>query len=152
MSNLTDVGETIATSVSLEVYRHSLLVRITNWVNTVTFLILIPSGALILWVHPELYWGETGSYGDPAWLRLLADLRGLPSHSQVTQHGCERGVSGNHAAALTVIQQDSPDTYRVLEDASAPFGGHFVIVDPAIHRIYIAHFGRIAVYDVSDVS
>jgi thiosulfate reductase cytochrome b subunit len=54
----------------IEVYRHSLMVRVTHWINAAAFLILIPSGALIFWAHPELYWGETGYFGEPAWLHL----------------------------------------------------------------------------------
>lgn len=48
---------------------------------------------------------------------------------------------------MTVIQQDSPDSYRVLENARTHFGGHSLVVDPATHRIYIAYFGSIAAYD-----
>lgn len=55
---------------AIEVYRHSLLVRVTHWINAAAFMMLIPSGVLIVSAHPEFYWGETGYYGDPAWLRL----------------------------------------------------------------------------------
>jgi len=48
--------------------------------------------------------------------------------------------------AMTVIQQDSADRYRVLEDAPTRFGGHSLVVDPATHRIFVAYFGSIAVY------
>jgi hypothetical protein len=48
---------------------------------------------------------------------------------------------------MTVIQQDSPDSYRVLEQAATHFGGHAGALDPATHRIYVDYFGSIAVYD-----
>ena len=48
---------------------------------------------------------------------------------------------------MTVIQQDSADSYRVLEQAATHFGGHAGAVDPATHRIYVDYFGSIAVYD-----
>jgi hypothetical protein len=48
---------------------------------------------------------------------------------------------------MTVIQQDSADQYRVLEDAPTRFGGHSLVVDPATHRIFVAYFGSIAVYE-----
>jgi YVTN family beta-propeller protein len=52
------------------------------------------------------------------------------------------------SSTITVIQQDTPDRYRVLENAPTHFGGHSLAVDPASHRIYLAYFGRIAAYDV----
>jgi len=67
MAAATEPGATTAMAAA---QRHPLLVRIAHWVNAAAFLVLAPSGALILWVHPELYWGETGYFGDPAWLRL----------------------------------------------------------------------------------
>jgi YVTN family beta-propeller protein len=53
----------------------------------------------------------------------------------------------NGLGTMTVIQQDSADSYRVLEQAATHFGGHSGAVDPATHRIYVAYFGSIAAYD-----
>lgn len=50
--------------------RHSLWVRITHWVGTVAFLLLVFTGAEILMVHPRLYWGEVGNDLTPAFLEL----------------------------------------------------------------------------------
>lgn len=58
-----------------------------------------------------------------------------------------RIYTANGVGTMTVIQQDSPDQYRVLEDAPTHFGGHSLVVDPATHRIYVAYFGSIAGYD-----
>ncbi len=52
------------------VYRHTRLVRITHWINAVSFLFLVWSGGAILIAHPELYWGETGYFGNTDVLRL----------------------------------------------------------------------------------
>jgi hypothetical protein len=41
----------------------------------------------------------------------------------------------------------SPDRYHVREDAATRFGGHSLVVDSFIHRIYIAYFGSVAVYE-----
>lgn len=41
--------------------RHSLFVRITHWVITLSFLALLLSGAEIVVSHPRFYWGETGN-------------------------------------------------------------------------------------------
>jgi thiosulfate reductase cytochrome b subunit len=40
--------------------RHSLLVRVTHWVFTLSFLGLVASGYLIIMVLPRFYWGQTG--------------------------------------------------------------------------------------------
>ncbi len=59
-----------------------------------------------------------------------------------------RIYTANGLGTMTVIQQDSPDRYRVIENAPTHFGGHSLVVDPATHRIYVAYFGSIAMYDV----
>lgn len=41
--------------------RHSLLVRLTHWIITLSFLALLLSGAEIIISHPRFYWGETGN-------------------------------------------------------------------------------------------
>lgn len=46
--------------------RHSAVVRVTHWINTVCFFALIISGAAILVAHPRFYWGETGAVGAPS--------------------------------------------------------------------------------------
>lgn len=53
----------------------------------------------------------------------------------------------NGFGSMTVIEQDSADSYRVLEQATTHFGGHAGVVDHATHRIYVAYFGSVAVYD-----
>src|SRR5580704_5451 len=50
--------------------RHSAVVRITHWINTLSFFGLLVSGIAILLAHPRLYWGETGSVGTPSLLDL----------------------------------------------------------------------------------
>jgi thiosulfate reductase cytochrome b subunit len=50
--------------------RHSLLVRITHWITTFSFLALLVSGVAILLAHPRLYWGETGAVGTPSLIDL----------------------------------------------------------------------------------
>ena len=58
-----------------------------------------------------------------------------------------RVYTANGIGSMTVIQQDSPDRYRVLEDAPTRFGGHSLAVDPATHRIFVAAFGSVAAYE-----
>ncbi len=58
-----------------------------------------------------------------------------------------RVYTANGIGTMTVIQQDSPDQYRVIENAPTHFGGHSLVVDPATHRVYVAYFGSVAAYD-----
>lgn len=61
--------------------------------------------------------------------------------------GLRRVYTANGIGSMTVIQQDSADRYRVLEDAPTRFGGHSLVVDQATHRIFVAYFGSVAVYE-----
>jgi thiosulfate reductase cytochrome b subunit len=45
---------------------HIALVRITHWINTLSFFGLLVSGVAILLAHPRFYWGETGNVGTPS--------------------------------------------------------------------------------------
>jgi DNA-binding beta-propeller fold protein YncE len=56
-------------------------------------------------------------------------------------------AANGFSATMTVIQQETPDQYRVLENAPTHFLGHSVVVDPATHRIYVDYFGNIAAYE-----
>jgi thiosulfate reductase cytochrome b subunit len=60
----------IRESEVLDVPRHSLTVRITHWITTLCFLVLLLSGIAILLAHPRLYWGETGAVGGPSLIDL----------------------------------------------------------------------------------
>jgi YVTN family beta-propeller protein len=63
--------------------------------------------------------------------------------------GLRRVYAANGLGSMTVIQQDDSDHYTVIENANTRFGGHSVLVDPATHRIYIASFGSILVFDAT---
>jgi thiosulfate reductase cytochrome b subunit len=52
------------------VLRHSVLVRITHWINAMAFVGLVVSGIAILLAHPRLYWGETGALDSPSLIDL----------------------------------------------------------------------------------
>lgn len=61
----------------------------------------------------------------------------------------QRVYTANSVGTITVIQQDSADSYRVLENAPSHLGGHSLAVDPVTHRIYVAYFGSVAEYDAA---
>jgi len=45
------------------------------------------------------------------------------------------------SGTMTVIHQDSPDQYTVLEDVATHRGGHALAIDPVTHRIYVTYGG-----------
>jgi thiosulfate reductase cytochrome b subunit len=55
------------------VRRHSLLVRITHWINVLCILVLVMSGLQIFNAHPALYWGQKATFDDP-----VMSLRSVP--------------------------------------------------------------------------
>ena len=60
--------------------RHSAIVRLTHWLNTLSFLCLWISGVGILLSHPRFYWGESGGVGGPSLFDLpLPFMLGGPS-------------------------------------------------------------------------
>ncbi len=60
--------------------RHSVAVRVTHWINTLSFAGLLVSGIAILLAHPRFYWGETGAVGTPSLFDLpLPFMHGGPS-------------------------------------------------------------------------
>lgn len=47
------------------VRRHSVVVRLTHWVNVLAVLVLLTSGLQIFNAHPALYWGHASTFADP---------------------------------------------------------------------------------------
>jgi thiosulfate reductase cytochrome b subunit len=62
--------------------RHSLVTRITHWINLLCLSLLLMSGLQIFNAHPSLYWGQYGADADPSWLSIEA----------VEDGGATRGV------------------------------------------------------------
>ena len=50
--------------------KHSRWVKLTHWIGTISFLLLLFSGSEILMVHPRLYWGNVGNDLTPALFEL----------------------------------------------------------------------------------
>lgn len=84
--------------------RHSLLVRITHWVNLVCMTILLMSGLQIFNAHPALYWGARSDWRHPV-LALWA-MR----------------APGGQPVGLTTVLGHSFNTTGVLGLSSGPDG------------------------------
>lgn len=52
------------------IYRHSLVVRLTHWINLLCLTLLLMSGLALFNVHPQLYWGHYGYPGVPTLLSI----------------------------------------------------------------------------------
>src|SRR3954468_16215910 len=50
--------------------RHSVVTRVTHWLNVLCLSFLLLSGLQIFNAHPELYWGHYGADGDPSLLTI----------------------------------------------------------------------------------
>jgi thiosulfate reductase cytochrome b subunit len=61
-----------ATPAREVVYRHSVVVRITHWLNVLFLTLLLMSGLRIFNYHPALYWGDYGYRGVPSALSIEA--------------------------------------------------------------------------------
>src|SRR5262245_13881771 len=70
-------GHTMPESLQSYFYpRHSLLVRITHWLNVIALTALLMSGLQIFNAHPALYWGKSSYTGEPA---IFEVANGFPS-------------------------------------------------------------------------
>src|SRR5437588_12099729 len=52
------------------IYRHSITVRLTHWINVLCLTLLLMSGLAILNYHPALYWGHYGYRGVPSFMAI----------------------------------------------------------------------------------
>lgn len=57
---------------SLLISRHSLMTRVTHWINLACVIVLLMSGLQIFNAHPALYWGDAGADPAQAWLEIGA--------------------------------------------------------------------------------
>jgi DNA-binding beta-propeller fold protein YncE len=55
-----------------------------------------------------------------------------------------RIYSAGKAGTLTIIQQDSPNAYRVLDEIHTHYGAHTLAVDPVSHKVFVAYASLVA--------
>jgi thiosulfate reductase cytochrome b subunit len=87
--------------------RHSVLVRVTHWLTTISFIALLITGAEIVVSHPRFYWGETGNSGTtPLFTIHIPSSRGtVPSGYSYTmpdQNGWSRYLHFEAAWVLVI--------------------------------------------------
>jgi DNA-binding beta-propeller fold protein YncE len=62
-----------------------------------------------------------------------------------------RIYAAGKSGKFDVVQQDGPDTYRLLDQISTHYGAHTLVVDPASHQVFVGYASllsppRIAVF------
>ncbi|HEX5282173.1 MAG TPA: cytochrome b/b6 domain-containing protein [Micropepsaceae bacterium] len=62
------------------IYRHTVAVRVSHWLNLLCFVVLLMSGLQIFNAHAMLHWGVKGDEADPALFSIYAEdqLEGPP--------------------------------------------------------------------------
>jgi DNA-binding beta-propeller fold protein YncE len=58
--------------------------------------------------------------------------------------GLHRIYTAGRAGEMTVIQQDRPDNYRVLDEIHTHYGAHTLTLDPVSHRVFVAYASFLA--------
>jgi thiosulfate reductase cytochrome b subunit len=56
------------------IYRHSLVVRLTHWINVLCITLLLMSGLKLFNYHPSLYWGNYGYPGVPTFITVTGEV------------------------------------------------------------------------------
>src|ERR1700680_4302082 len=72
--------------------------------------------------------------------RVIASLKiGGGPDSVAFDETLRRIYSAGKAGRLTVIQQDSPNAYRVLDEIRTHYGAHTLALDPVSHRVFVGY-------------
>lgn len=74
--------------------RHTLVTRLTHWLNVLCLSFLLLSGLQIFNAHPELYWGHYGADGDPAVLTIGSEGQGGETRGFVRVGGARFATTG----------------------------------------------------------
>jgi thiosulfate reductase cytochrome b subunit len=64
---------------TMRVYRHSVLVRVTHWINVICLTLLLMSGLQIFNAHSALYWGRISDFAKPILAMNAVQKDGKPT-------------------------------------------------------------------------
>jgi len=77
--------------------------------------------------------------------RVITSLEiGGGPDSVVFDRGVHRIYAAGKTGKLTVIQQDGPDNYRILDEIRTHYGAHTLTVDPVSHKVFVAYASLLA--------
>ncbi|HEY0647131.1 cytochrome b/b6 domain-containing protein [Phenylobacterium sp.] len=75
------------------VKRHSVVTRLTHWVNVLLIAVLLMSGLQIFNAHPALYWGPASTFADP-WVAMQKEEIGGEPRGITTVGGMRFDTTG----------------------------------------------------------
>ena len=77
--------------------------------------------------------------------RVITSLRiGGGPDSVAFDSGLHRIYTTGKAGEMTVIRQNGPDSYRVLDEIHTHYGAHTLTVDPLSHKVFVAYASLLA--------
>ena len=100
--------------------RHSVVVRLTHWLNVVCLTFLLLSGLQIFNAYPRLHWGQYGANADPAFL----EIGGGDSNGQTYGYVTIDGRSFVTTGVLGLSKVDGVSTPRAGSVNFAPVAGN----------------------------
>jgi DNA-binding beta-propeller fold protein YncE len=72
--------------------------------------------------------------------RIITSLKiGAGPDSVAFDGTLHRIYSAGKAGRLTVIQQDGPNAYRVLDEIRTHYGAHTLVLDPVSHKVFVGY-------------
>ena len=76
------------------IYRHSIVVRFTHWINVMCLAVLLMSGLQIFNAHPALYWGKLSDFAHPILSMSAVQPDGGPQRGVTTVFGHSFDTTG----------------------------------------------------------
>jgi thiosulfate reductase cytochrome b subunit len=76
------------------IFRHSVVVRITHWINVVCLTVLLMSGLQIFNAHPALYWGSKSHFSHPILAMDATQANGAAASGVTTIFGQKFNTTG----------------------------------------------------------
>jgi len=126
--------------------RHSVVTRLTHWLNVFCLSLLLLSGLQIFNAHPELYWGQYGADGDPAVLTVGSEKGADGLRGFVRVAGADlttTGLLGVSPAEGRLTARAFPDwaTIPSFQDLAAGRRWHFffawlLVINGAIYLLH----------------
>nr|WP_294512120.1 cytochrome b/b6 domain-containing protein [uncultured Rhodopila sp.] len=90
----TDTGSVSTGRAPALIYRHSVVVRVTHWINVLCLTILLMSGLQIFNAHPALYWGNISDFAHPAVAMTAVQPQNGPPRGITTVFGHSFDTTG----------------------------------------------------------
>jgi thiosulfate reductase cytochrome b subunit len=116
------------------IYRHTLVVRITHWINLFCIALLLMSGLQIFNAHPRLYWGQYGADQDKAFIEMMAtgsDMDHLNGVTKIAGHAFKTTgfLGASMGADHTIVPRGFPTwaTLPSFQDLAVGRRWHFAL-------------------------